>query len=242
MIPIEPVPTDRLNALSERLRDAQASAVVDMLADSKTVQQLVAVADNAAGFAEATTQKHLHPDSPPVACSLGCSWCCYQLVPVSVPEAARIHAFMEHLPEAKRDDIQARLRALDKATRGMTPQQRVSIPKPCAFLDGGQCSVHDVRPLACAEFTSYDVQVCKRGKRLGFKPGSVMHEQARKIAYEAVQRGVFDGLAQALPQADCRPLELTAAAVVMLDNPEAPLLWLQDAEVFKGARLRTGSR
>lgn len=242
LMPVKTTQPDPLNALSERLRDAQATAVIELLAEARTSEQLIAVAENAAGFAEASTIKHLHPQSPPVACAPGCSWCCYQLIPVSVPETARIHAFVQGLPDEQRSGIATRLRALDKVTRGLTIQQRVSIPKPCAYLEDGKCSVHPVRPLACAEFTSYDVQVCKRGKRLGFKPDSVMHEKARMLAYYAVERGLFDGLAEALPQSDRHPLELTAASVVAMNHADAPMQWLEGEDVFKSARLRTSSK
>src|SRR5207247_3485819 len=103
----------------------------------------------------------------------------------------------------------------------LTSQQRVGIPKSCAYLRDGECSIYPDRPLACAEFTSYDVQVCKRGKRIGFRPGSVTHEKARMLAYNAVQRGLSEGVKNALPQTFGESLELTAASVVALDTPNA---------------------
>lgn len=134
----------------------------------------------------------------------------------------RIATFVrESLPSQDYAATVDRLRFLDKATRGLTSQQRVGIPKPCAFLQDNRCVIYPVRPLACAEFTSYDVQVCKRGKRVGFKPGAVTHEKARLLAYGAVQRGLFEGLKRAVPQSDCEPLELTAASLVALDAPDA---------------------
>lgn len=218
--------------------EAQAEGTATLLSKEKTEQQLIAAAENAAGFAEAATTKHLHPASPPVACQSGCSWCCYQLVPVSVPEVARISSHLRELPASDFTKITDRLRVLDKATRGLTSQQRVGIPKPCAFLQDEHCAIHRVRPLACAEFTSYDVQVCKRGKRIGFKPDSVIHEKARMLAYYAVQQGLSQGLKQAVPEGDCEALELTAASVIALDNPTAFASWFGGSQVFKAAHMR----
>ena len=242
MIPISAASSEREAQLVQMLQEAEVEGVTALLAEAKTEEQLVTVAEKAAGFAEATTKKYLHPESPPVACKPGCSWCCYQLVPVSVPETLRISKFLQGLPSSESTGVVERLRSLDKATRGLTSLQRVSIPKACAFLQDGQCSIHPVRPLACAEFTSYDVQVCKRGKRIGFKPDSVMHEKARMLAYNAIQRGLSKGLKAALPQADCEPLELTTASVIAFDTPNAAAAWLEGSNVFKPAHLRHGKK
>lgn len=238
VIPIQQNSSEREAQLARGLQDAEADTAVALLADSKTPGQLIATAENAAGFADAMAKKYLHPESPPVACKAGCAWCCYQLVAASVPEVVRIASFLrDTLPSQDYAATIDRLRSLDKATRGLTSQQRVSIPKPCAFLQDNRCVIYPVRPFACAEFTSYDVQVCKRGKRIGFKPGAVMHEKARLLSYAAVQRGLFEGLKRALPQADCEPLELTAASLIALETPDAVLTWLAGSTSFVSAHL-----
>ncbi len=242
MIPISQSSSEQEAQLSQGLQAAEAEAAAALLAETKTAEQLVAVAENAAGFAEAMTKKYLHPASPTVACKPGCSWCCYQLVPVSVPEISRIVSFLRELPPQEGASTAERLRSLDNATRGLTSQQRVGIPKSCAYLRDGECSIYPVRPLACAEFTSYDVQVCKRGKRIGFKPGSVTHEKARMLAYNAVQRGLSEGVKSAVPQAHCESLELTAASVIALNTPNAVTLWLEGGTVFEAARLRRSAK
>lgn len=242
MIPISTTSFEREAQLAQALQEAEAETAATLLSETTTAEQLVAIAENAAGFAAAMTKKYLHPESPPVACGPGCSWCCYQLVAVSVPETLRIVSFLRDLPPSEAATTADRVRSLDRATRGITSQQRVGIPKSCAYLRDGECAIYPVRPLACAEFTSYDVKVCKRGKRIGFKPGSVMHEKARMLAYNAVQRGLHSGLKSALPQADCEPLELTAASVIAFDTPNAGTLWLEGGTVFKPAHLRQSAK
>jgi len=237
MNPIFPASSELETQLSRDIQKAEEEAAADLLIEEKTEEQLIAVAENAAGFAEALTMKYLHPDSPPVACQQGCSWCCYQLVPVSVPETVRITAYLRNLPSPEFARIEVRLRSLDRATRGLTPQQRVGIPKECAYLENRKCTIHPVRPLACAEFTSYDVQACKRGKRLGFKPESIIHEKARMLSYYAVQEGLFRALESTIPEADCEHLELIAASVVALDNPDVVELWLEGSNVLKPAHM-----
>ena len=209
-----------------------------MLEQAVTPNGLQAVIENASGFAEAMTQKFRHPDTPAVACKEGCYWCCYQSVPVTAPEAFRITRFLEtEQLEDGQKDVVTRLHKLDKKTRGLTPKARAKIRIPCAFLKDGRCVIYSVRPLACAEFTSFNVQDCKRGYRVGFKPESVIHEKARMFVYRAVQQGLADGLRRVLPKADTSSLELTAAVVCALDSPDAEASWIAGAKIFAGAHL-----
>lgn len=231
--------------LQERIRQAQQEAVSEVLLPLPSPELVQRVIEDADGFAEAATAKHLDPASPPVACSIGCSHCCYQLVSVSAPEVFRIIRYVRHsMPSAQMEEVIGRVQSLDKATRGTTSKARINIKKPCAFLGtDGCCSIYPVRPLACSEFTSYNVQDCKRGKRIGFKPFGLIHEKARMIAFNAVRQGLQDGLAIALPHADTKWLELTAAVSTALDHPAPEQAWLSGESVFSKAHLnQSGNR
>lgn len=225
--------------LQERIRQAQQEAVSEVLLPTPSPDLLQRVIEDADGFAEAATAKHLDPASPPVACSTGCSHCCYQLVSVSAPEVFRIVRYLRtSMPRVQMEEVVGRVRSLDKATRGASSKARVNIKKPCAFLDAdGSCTIYAVRPLACSEFTSYDVQACKRGKRIGFKPFGLIHEKARMIAFNAVRQGLQDGLAIAVPQAGTNLLELTAAISTALDHPAPEQAWLSGENVFVKSHL-----
>jgi Fe-S-cluster containining protein len=223
---------------SRKLRDAESETVCNILSQGSTPDGVQEVVENASGFAEATAQKFRHPATPAVACKEGCTWCCFQSVRVSAPEAFRIARFLSReVMVAARTDVVNRLRKLDKVTRGLTPKARAKLRVPCAFLADGRCTIYPVRPLACAEFTSFDVQSCKRGQRIGFKPGSVIHEKARMLVYYAVQQGLTDGLREALPGTDTTPLELTAAVVSALDSSNAEASWISGGNVFATAHL-----
>lgn len=195
-----------------------------------------AVIENAVGFAETMTQKFRHPESPPVACQEGCYWCCYQAVPVSAPEAFRITRYLLHdVADDLRAELVDKLRKLDFETHGATPSTRAKFRLPCAFLRDGRCMVYSVRPLACAEFTSYNVEDCKRGQRFGFTSQSVIHEKARMVVFNAVQRGLFEGLRTALPSADNEILELSAAVLAAIASPDGAKEWLQGSDLFANA-------
>jgi Fe-S-cluster containining protein len=228
-------------AFSNQVLEAAIDAVERLLRDPSGPGAIHAVIENVVGFAEAMTSKLRHPESPPVACQAGCSWCCHQTIPVSAPEVFRIARFMTNaVPGEVRESQLDGLRKLDRETHGATSTTRVRLRLPCAFLHEHQCTVYPVRPLACAEFTSYSVEDCKRGQRFGFKFGSVTHEKARMIVYHAVQRGLFVGLERALPKADADVLELTAAVLAVLDAPNAESEWLNGGTVFARTHLAIG--
>jgi Fe-S-cluster containining protein len=227
--------SDRENQHGEKLREAQAEATETALKAGVQVSEL---AKNASGFAEAMAAKLLDPASPPTACAKGCSACCYQQVTVLAPEVIRIVDFMQStLSRDECDRLLAKLENLDRATRGLSPIGRTRIPKPCAFLENDQCSIYSVRPMSCAEFTSYKVSDCKRGKRIGFKPGSIIHEKAKMLSYYSIQKGLKQGLEAAKPSVDASWLELTAAMVDAHRTTDAEANWLAGGNVFAKSRM-----
>lgn len=213
--------------LTQRLARVETDTVRAMAAEGASLPE---IAGNAAWFAEAMTQKHRHPQSPPVACRAGCSHCCHQSVALTAAEAARVARFIRG-NEATRPALTARLKALDAKTRGLSPLQRVALREPCALLEDGRCQVYPARPLACAEFTSYDVEACKAGLPTAYLQSGVIHETARLIAHRGVYRGLASGLAAAYPKADVSSLELTAAVLAFLDDPALEQEWTEGKDL-----------
>ena len=236
--PVTAEQAEREEQFRQRVGAAQGETVRSMAVVGASLSEM---AESASWFAEELTRKHRHPDSPPVACKAGCSWCCYQAVAVTAAEAARIARFLEGDEPGKRDAID-RLKGLDAKTRGLTPLQRAALRAPCAFLQRGQCGIYAVRPLACAEFTSYDVERCKQGQGTGYAEGGVIHEKARMLAYNAVYSGLSAGLASAFPKADTVPLELTAAVLAFLEEPALESQWASGARDLSACHLNTPVR
>lgn len=237
---ITPVTSEQVakeKRISNQICDLEVNTVGDILAQQPTPDGLLAVIENACWFAERTTVKYRDPKTPAVACKEGCKWCCYQTVPVTAVEVFRIARFIEtEFYDEEKNKVTGKLRKLDEQTRGRTPTARDKMRIACAFLQDGRCAIYPVRPLACAEFTSFNVQDCKRAQHKGFKPDSIIHEKARMIAFHAVQQGLSVGLRAALPKADTAPLELTAAVVCAV-SPNAETSWINGGKVFSEAHL-----
>jgi len=226
-------------ALSDGLCDAEAEAASKLIQNSHSDHAVLNVIENAVEFAETMTKQFRHPENPPVACRKSCSWCCYQTVPVSAPEVFRIVDYLRRDADTNNHSlVLSKLRNLDVQTRGVTSSARAKLKMQCAFLQDGNCIIYPVRPLACAEFTSYDVEDCKRGHMFGFKMGSVIHEKARMIVFNAVQQGLFRGLREGIPVADNFVLELTAAVLKAIDSPNGPSDWVRGSPLFADAHLQ----
>jgi Fe-S-cluster containining protein len=114
----------------------------------------------------------------PCSCRLGCNACCHQVVGLSAPEARRIAALVEAMPEPRRTavrerfaqtiDIVRRERVLDLDPADNTPVLLIKphsenpyvdmakgyyrLRRPCPFLEDGACSIYDERPLVCREY------------------------------------------------------------------------------------------
>jgi hypothetical protein len=114
-------------------------------------------------------KKHL-PTLGAVSCKKGCDSCCYQLVPISPPEAFMIHDLVSAMPEARQEEVLTRVvdaeAALESfgldenAFSGMSNDNelrklliawhRQGIA--CAFLENGECSAYTSRPSGCREY------------------------------------------------------------------------------------------
>jgi Fe-S-cluster containining protein len=179
-----------------------------------------------------------------VACRAGCDHCCHQVVGVTVPEAL---AILDHLARtwtsADRARLTERVSLLHERAQGVSSVERFSPNHPCVFLDGGRCSIYEVRPLACRGMNSLDAAECESRLRdpqaraafvaNGFGGRSFL-EPIR--AFHAISAGLQLSLSE-LHGLDLRPLDLTAAMHLLLGASE-PLIreWLAGGAPFESAR------
>jgi len=183
-----------------------------------------------------------------VACHAGCDHCCYQSVGVTPPEALAIVAHLRSsLSVAALAELAAHIAARHGATRGLSAAERFSPDHPCPFLRSGQCSIYEVRPLACRGMNSLDAGECARRLRepearaTFLAEGRGGHSFMEPIrAFHAISAGLQLGLSEIF-HLDMRPLELTAAMHLLLDGPETiGSDWLHGERSFESARSADG--
>jgi len=102
----------------------------------------------------------------PVACEPGCDYCCHLRVDVFAHEAV---ALLQHLRARASPEeaavIEQKIRANAARVDALTVAQHRSAGIACAFLRGGLCSAHDVRPSACAAYHSLSRARCEHAFR-----------------------------------------------------------------------------
>jgi hypothetical protein len=108
------------------------------------------------GRAEQTVRDVLEGGTA-VACSVGCTSCCYQSVEATIPEAILIALRLAD-PEDPR-----RRRILDaaEALKGMSARERRRTGRPCPLLQNDRCSIYDDRPLMCRSVLSANAEGCR---------------------------------------------------------------------------------
>jgi Fe-S-cluster containining protein len=111
----------------------------------------------------------------PIICKKGCSQCCQQLVPISIPEVFYLNSFVQSLPINRQNRIGVKLTAVLNCveTAGIFDQRTgpinyrsidrayFDLNLSCPFLENGCCSIYKHRPFACREYNvNSDPQNC----------------------------------------------------------------------------------
>ena len=84
--------------------------------------------------------------SPHTACGKGCSHCCNMAVGITQWEADRIGKHLGITPESIPEIT---LSTVDDYHKQVKQSVKDYLNVPCPFLDSNECSVYEVRPIAC---------------------------------------------------------------------------------------------
>jgi Fe-S-cluster containining protein len=228
----------------DELAIAAANTAHGILRGAPNLERTVALARNAMAATSRLADGLLaRAPEGAVACRAGCDHCCYQAVGVTAPEAL---AIVDHLKSTRSSGelarIATKLSERHEQTRGLSSQERFSPDHPCPFLEAGNCSIYEARPLACRGMNSLDAGECATRLRdpdaraTFLASGRGGHSYLEPIrAFHAISAGLQLGLSE-LYNLDMRPLELTAAMQLLLAGPEAgPRDWLGGQTPFESA-------
>lgn len=214
----------------------EAAALAPLVSrDAAGAMEAAAMATVRADELTAAAMNHEPPDRP-IACRRGCSTCCQAKVLVVAPEILRIgdHLRKTRTP-AEVDELLERIREADATTRGLTRAARAEAHVQCPLLDAdGGCSIHQVRPLVCRSWTSYDALLCEAYWQ---EPRYKLTPPQWPIGYELSQ-AVLAGLGKACLDRglDGVPLEFIAALRIVLERRNAGERWSKKLPVFLAAR------
>jgi hypothetical protein len=218
------------------IAEGERKVVAHVLGTARGAEAALTMAELASERAADLTSaaRMRNPPPAPIACKEGCSWCCSSKVLVLAPEVLRIADYLRGAltPEA-RDRLIARVDDVHRQTIGMTRAERAQARISCPLLEERRCTIHSVRPLVCAGWTSLDAMDCERyWQAPGDRPSAPVYPAQYEIA-NAVMAGVSRGLADA--GLEGRPLELVAALRIALTRGNAPERWARGLPVFSQA-------
>ena len=211
------------------MQDAEREAVVEILREGRTAAQAIEIATNAHEWGDDLIAR-VRPSS--VVCREGCSWCCYQYVSVTPPEALTLAAWLtERCTPEEREAwiVQIRERAVQAQSKSVGRYRLAKIP--CAFLQDGRCTVYDQRPLLCRGYFSDNVTKCETAYKTPLKFGAGV--DVPLIPYGMAQL-ILGGLEEGLTQAGVQSAsyELHQAVLTALTTPNAAERWAQGEHIF----------
>lgn len=210
-----------------------------------TIRKLLAMAHVATDANNASVADAWRAQGRRFACARGCSWCCYQHVFVTPPEAFLLaEALTAVLGE---DDLEAvRVACRDTARRiaAMGQPARYALRIPCPALKDGECRAYEARPMACRTHFSLSKVACgrdwdRRGREVPGKAGVPMPDTPKSLGV-----AMMLGIEVALDERglEIEQVELSGALTVALE-PGAFDRWLAGERVFAAAGLgRPGYR
>lgn len=123
-----------------------------------------------------------------IQCRAGCSSCCSQLFRITEPEAVRISQFVNRLPPAARENMQAAAREYLGKRAALLGHETWDSPLPagahlpCPALGAqGDCTIYAARPVICRKFGVPIYNPDNPGRvtacELNFKPGERIEDE-----------------------------------------------------------------
>lgn len=162
-----------------------------------------------------------------IACTKGCSFCCWVNVEVTVIEAIGVAAAI-----AGNAKLRESILTTAPKVAGLDPYGRLRAKVPCALLGAdGTCNAYEARPRNCRAYTSYDAKRCEDEIN---DPGA---ERPRMMVFtwpRILASAATAGLHQACDEAKLQrcTVELTAGVALILQDPAAVRRWLAGETVF----------
>ena len=96
-------------------------------------------------------------------CSKGCSYCCHQIVCLTIFEAMELAKGLEKMSDSEREPVLSQAITNVKANNTVTHDgERWMMSLPCPLLANERCSVYKHRPIGCRATTSTDQYYCQQ--------------------------------------------------------------------------------
>jgi putative zinc- or iron-chelating protein len=160
-----------------------------------------------------------------LACSAGCSFCCYNVVMATAPEV-----FLA-ATELRASHDQAFVEAV--GAKGDAPRQAGGGAKksPCPLLHDNLCSVYSARPSVCRKHNSFSVSACIADYE--GRGGEIPIRRFDQEIFECCAVALLVGM-RLWDERQGAVFELSGALRIALQDPYAEQKWLAGEGVFAG--------
>lgn len=222
--------------ISQIAQRTQYEATVKAVGQSPTPTQILTLIGNSLNFTDSLIAR-LKSKSEPVACEVGCHYCCYLMATVSGPEALTIaHRLRESWTPDDLDHLQQKLAQAYQQTRALDNVARIKAAIPCPFLtETGRCNIYAYRPLDCMTYHSLSRAACET---ILEQPD---HALPTNPAIQAVGIGVKAGLGHGIAEANLEHpalrYELIEAIHICLNDERAMDKYLAGKNIFQSAAI-----
>ncbi len=200
-------------------------AVRDTLGRSSDVDACLALVGRIDQLLEEAA-RYLPQAAAPLACGVGCHFCCHLRVMVLPHEAIALFRHLQsRMPEGLARQVRARLRE--------RPAGAANSRRACAFLVDGKCAAYEARPSACAGYHSLSRQRCEQSFQDPSLPTGTVALRSLQVVAAALEEGVGAALqAQGLNQSR---IELHAAVAALLAKPALIARWRAGRPLLQSA-------
>lgn len=169
-----------------------------------------------------------------IDCKVGCSYCCHYRVMVTPIEIFTIFEHIGRMAEAEKGELENSVREYVKRVKDITPYQHEHTNIPCSFLKKQQCSIYQIRPLACRGHHSIDANVCRRTFENVNSDESGPLDYQRKAASTAMDNALL--AIQHKAGMEVSKYELHAALLEALTNNDSVKKWRNGKTAFPSVR------
>lgn len=216
MAPMEPIPP---------VQQFADQAVRGTLGRSTDVDACVALVRRLDELLEQAAQ-HLPAAGAPLACQIGCNFCCHLRVQVLPHEAIALFRYLQsRMPVVTADRVRSKLQQY--TSRAAVPDAR----RACAFLVDGECSAYEVRPSACAAYHSLSRQRCEQSFQQPSLPAGTVALESLQVVATALEDAV--NIALQAGGLSHIPGELHAAVAALLADPALIARWRAGRPLLK---------
>jgi Fe-S-cluster containining protein len=174
----------------------------------------------------------VNPLPNPIACHLGCSFCCHNEVEVTAPEVFLIGQMIrQYFPPPRQARLKEKILFSAALKSGKSTEELAATrqARPCPLLEEDKCVVYPWRPLTCRAMHSLDREHCRTSHA-----GGDLRSDAYYLHRYIFTLSLATGLTEGFGAVGCQSatLELSQALREVLWEPHLGEGWLRGEEVF----------